>query len=98
MIQRSPTIVMRLQTLMPILASLYGDDGEFGSGTCNDPRPWEGELRNMWKPTQQAGLWFHSHGVGGARFYSRLLALQIKAREAGIATPVYKVAEVQHGE
>ena len=23
----------------------------------NDPGPWEGELRNMWKPTPQEGLW-----------------------------------------
>ncbi|MCA6112068.1 flavin-containing monooxygenase [Bradyrhizobium cenepequi] len=61
----------------------------FGSGTRCDPGPWEGELRNMWKPTQQEGLWFHSAGVGMARFYSRILALQIKARQARMATPVY---------
>ena len=24
-----------------------------GSGTTKDPGPWEGELRNMWKPTAQ---------------------------------------------
>jgi putative flavoprotein involved in K+ transport len=68
----------------------------FGSGISNDPGPWEGELRNMWKPTQQTGLWFHSHGIGGARSYSQVLALQIKAREVGIPTPVYKLAEVYH--
>jgi putative flavoprotein involved in K+ transport len=61
----------------------------FGSGIRNDPGPWEGELRNMWKPTQQTGLWFHNHGIGGARFSSRVLALQIKAREVGMPTPVY---------
>jgi putative flavoprotein involved in K+ transport len=68
----------------------------FGSGVPSDPGPWEGELRNMWKPTQQSGLWFHSSGIGGARFYSQILALQIKAREVGIPTPVYKLAEVHH--
>ena len=30
-----------------------------GSGTAKDPGPWEGEQRNMWKPTQQEALWFH---------------------------------------
>lgn len=60
-----------------------------GSGTRNDPGPWEGELRNMWKPTQQTGLWFHAGGVGMSRFYSRILALQIKARQIGLSTPVY---------
>ncbi len=61
-----------------------------GSGLRSDPGPWEGELRNMWKPTAQTGLWFHNHGVGGSRFYSGILALQIKARHAGLQTPVYR--------
>jgi putative flavoprotein involved in K+ transport len=69
-----------------------------GSGTKNDPGPWEGELRNMFKPTQQAGLWFHSHGISGSRFYSRILALQIKARQLGLPTPVYKLADGHHRE
>jgi cation diffusion facilitator CzcD-associated flavoprotein CzcO len=30
-----------------------------GSDTPKDPGPWVGEQRNMWKPTQQDGLWFH---------------------------------------
>lgn len=30
-----------------------------GSETPKDPGPWEGEQRNMWKPTQQEALWFH---------------------------------------
>ena len=67
-----------------------------GSGTRNDPGPWEGELRNMWKPTQQTGLWFHAGGIGMSRFYSRILALQIKARQIGLSTPVYKVADALH--
>ncbi|MEA2663063.1 MAG: putative flavoprotein involved in transport, partial [Candidatus Eremiobacteraeota bacterium] len=29
-----------------------------GSDTTKDPGPWEGEQRNMWKPTQQEALWF----------------------------------------
>jgi putative flavoprotein involved in K+ transport len=76
--------------LRPETAKRVGPLWGFGSGTRRDPGPWEGELRNMWKPTQQNGLWFHGAGVGMARFYSRILALQIKARQAGIATPVYQ--------
>ncbi|RZN25059.1 NAD(P)/FAD-dependent oxidoreductase [Bradyrhizobium sp. Leo121] len=76
--------------LTPETARKVGPLWGFGSGTRRDPSPWEGELRNMWKPTRQKGLWFHSAGVGMGRFYSRILALQIKARQAGIATPVYE--------
>ncbi|MGX9426840.1 MULTISPECIES: NAD(P)/FAD-dependent oxidoreductase [Bradyrhizobium] len=76
--------------LTPETAKRVGPLWGFGSGTRRDPGPWQGELRNMWKPTQQKGLWFHSAGVGMGRFYSRILALQIKARQAGIATPVYE--------
>ncbi|MBO4225160.1 NAD(P)/FAD-dependent oxidoreductase [Bradyrhizobium neotropicale] len=76
--------------LTPETAKRVGPLWGFGSGTRRDPGPWQGELRNMWKPTQQKGLWFHSGGIGVVRFYSRILALQIKARQAGIATPVYE--------
>jgi putative flavoprotein involved in K+ transport len=65
----------------------------YGSGFRGDPGPWDGELRNVWKPTQQRGLWFDSGGFLHARFYSKALALQIKAREAGIPTSVYKIPE-----
>jgi len=50
-----------------------------GSGTKNDPGPWHGELRNMYKPLAHPNLWVH----GGN------LALQIKAREQGMDTPVH---------
>ena len=61
-----------------------------GSGTEGDPGPWEGELRNMWKPTAQKGLWFQGGNLMQARFHSLHLALQIKARLEGLPTPVYK--------
>ena len=67
-----------------------------GSDTARDPGPWEGELRNMWKPTQQAGLWFHGGNLAQSRFYSLLLALQIKARLEQIPTPIYGLPEVHH--
>ena len=67
-----------------------------GSGTAKDPGPWEGELRNMWKPTAQDGLWFHGGNLAQSRHYSRYLALQLKARLEGLATPVYARGQVHH--
>lgn len=61
----------------------------YGSGVNGDPGPWEGELRNMWKPTRQDGLWFHGGNLHLSRHYSLYVALQIKARMEGIPTPVY---------
>jgi hypothetical protein len=44
-----------------------------------------GELRNMWRPTPQPGLWFSAGSLAQCRIYSRYLALQIKAQEVGLA-------------
>ncbi|MEL6433123.1 MAG: NAD(P)/FAD-dependent oxidoreductase [Pseudomonadota bacterium] len=49
----------------------------YGSNTKGDPGPWTGELRNMWVPTPQKGLWFTGGNLSQARFFSRLLALQL---------------------
>jgi len=43
-----------------------------------------GELRNMYKPTAQKGLWFLGSGLSQARIYTHYVALQIKAREIGL--------------
>ena len=67
-----------------------------GSETTKDPGPWEGELRNMWKPTQQPGLWFHGGNLHQSRHYSQFLSLQLKARMEGIDTPVYELPEPHH--
>ncbi len=66
-----------------------GPVGGIGSGVRSDQGPWEGETRNIWKPTKQPGLWLHNGNFGLMRFFSRLLALQIKARHVGLPTPVY---------
>ncbi|MCH7629841.1 MAG: NAD(P)/FAD-dependent oxidoreductase [Proteobacteria bacterium] len=58
----------------------------YGSGFKGDPGPWEGELRNMWKPTAQDGLWFMGGNLSQARFYCRLLGMQLKARYEGIVS------------
>jgi hypothetical protein len=41
------------------------------------------ELRNMWRRTGQAGLWFTGGSFSQARIYSRLITLQIDAIEDG---------------
>jgi putative flavoprotein involved in K+ transport len=56
----------------------------------------EGEQRNMWKPTQQAGLWFHGGNLHQSRHYSQFLSLQLKARMEGVAGAVYGLQEVHH--
>jgi putative flavoprotein involved in K+ transport len=78
------------------VADKVGKCWGLGSGTANDPGPWEGELRNMWKPTAQEGLWFHGGNLAQSRHYSLYLALQLKARMEGLATPVYGRGEVHH--
>ena len=67
-----------------------------GSETTKDPGPWEGEQRNMWKPTQVANLWMHGGNLHQSRHYLLYLALQLKARLEGIDTPVYGLQEVHH--
>ncbi len=67
-----------------------------GSATTKDPGPWEGEPRNLWKPTQQPGLGFHGGNLPQSRHNSLFLALQLKARMEGIPTPVYGLQEVHH--
>jgi putative flavoprotein involved in K+ transport len=78
------------------VADRVGKCWGLGSATTKDPGPWEGELRNMWKPTQQPALWFHGGNLAQSRHYSQYLALQLKARLEGIATPVYGLSEVHH--
>lgn len=78
------------------VADKVGKVWGLGSGTTKDPGPWEGEQRNMWKPTQQENLWFHGGNLHQSRHYSLYLALQLKARHVGIPTPVYGLQEVHH--
>jgi len=78
------------------VADKVGKCWGLGSDTTKDPGPWEGEQRNMWKPNQQEALWFTGGNLHQSRHYSLSLALQLKARQAGIHTPVYGLQEVHH--
>jgi putative flavoprotein involved in K+ transport len=78
------------------VADQVGKCWGLGSDTTKDPGPWEGEQRNMWKPTQQEALWFTGGNLHQSRHYSQFLALQLKARQVGVPTPVYGLQEVHH--
>jgi putative flavoprotein involved in K+ transport len=82
--------------ISPEVADKVGKVWGLGSDTTKDPGPWEGEQRNMWKPTQQEALWFHGGNLHQSRHYSTYLALQLKARMEQIPTPVYGLQEVHH--
>lgn len=45
----------------------------------------EGEVRTMWRRSGHPGFWFFGGNLAFCRFFSRMLALQIKALEEGIA-------------
>ena len=70
-------------------ADMIGPNWGYGSGVKGDPGPWQGELRNMWKPLKHEALWFHGGNLHLSRHYSKFVALQIKARMEGIPTRVY---------
>ena len=62
----------------------------FGDGMADRVGPIWGfdeakqELRNMWTPTGQRGLWFIAGSFAQCRIYSKYLALQIKAEKEGL--------------
>jgi putative flavoprotein involved in K+ transport len=60
---------------------------------AKDPGPWEGELRNMWKPVKVDGLWFQGGNLAQSRHYSKYLALQLAARYSAIEITVYRVPQ-----
>jgi hypothetical protein len=70
---------MRSQTRM-----MFGDD------VAN--RTWdvwgydeEGEMRSIWRNSGHPGLWYMGGNLALNRYYSRVLSLQIKARELGLS-------------
>ena len=82
--------------ISPEVADRVGKCWGYGSDTTRDPGPWEGELRNMWKPTNVENLWIHGGNLHQSRHYSKYLALQLKARMEGLPTPVFELEESHH--
>jgi putative flavoprotein involved in K+ transport len=74
----------------PDVAEKVGKCWGYGSGFKGDPGPWEGEQRNMWKPTAQEGLWFMGGNLSQARLFCRFMGLQLKARFESIAPEPYR--------
>lgn len=71
---QSPTEVMR---------ELLGEEIAERIGPVWGLDQW-GDMANMYRPTPQKGLWFIGGGFAQSRVWSHYVALQIKAREAGI--------------
>jgi putative flavoprotein involved in K+ transport len=82
--------------ISPEVADRLGKVWGLGSDTPKDPGPWEGELRNMWKPTHVPHLWVQGGNLHQNRHYSQFMGLQLKARYEGIPTPVYGQEQVRH--
>ena len=82
--------------ISPEVADQVGKCWGLGSDTPKDPGPWEGEPRNMWKPTNVKNLWIHGGNLHQSRHYSQFLSLQLKARYEHIPTPVYKLQPSFH--
>lgn len=82
--------------ITPEVAEEVGKCWGYGSDTTRDPGPWEGELRNMWKPTNVQNLWFHGGNLHQSRHYSKYLAIQLKARYENLETPVYGLQAAHH--
>ncbi len=66
-----------------LLTQLFGADVADRVGRVWGFDETTSELRNMWTRTPQPGLWFVGGAFSQARIYSRYIALQIDAIEAG---------------
>ena len=66
-----------------LLAEVFGAEVAQRVGRVWGFDPTTQELRNMWTQTGQPGLWFTGGAFSQARIYSRFIALQIAAVEAG---------------
>jgi putative flavoprotein involved in K+ transport len=89
--------------LIVLATGYYGQDALvrklFGDAVAARVGPiWgfdaQDELRNMFVRTAQPGLWFIAGSLAQCRIYSKYLALQIKACEEGLLSPVCGEASV----
>jgi putative flavoprotein involved in K+ transport len=67
-----------------LVESLFGADVAARVGPVWGMNQETMELRNMWMPTAQPGLWFTAGSLSQCRIYSKYLALQINARVRGV--------------
>ncbi|KAI0965758.1 hypothetical protein F4678DRAFT_476418 [Xylaria arbuscula] len=73
------------QNMRTVTEAIFGS--EVGSRVEN---VWgfneEGEMRTMWRRSGFPGLWLHGGNLAMCRYYSRIVALQIKAQLEGLAS------------
>ncbi|KAI1360855.1 hypothetical protein F5Y08DRAFT_316479 [Xylaria arbuscula] len=73
------------QNMRTVTEAIFG--GEVGSQVDN---VWgfneEGETRIMWRRSGVPGLWLHGGNLAMCRYFSRIVALQIKAQLEGLAS------------
>jgi putative flavoprotein involved in K+ transport len=79
------------------VADRVGPVWGLGSDRPLDPGPWEGELRNVYKPTAQQNLWIQAGNLMQSRLYSKYLAVQLKARFEGLPVHVYQPSAAAAG-
>ncbi|KAH6970729.1 hypothetical protein BKA56DRAFT_622399 [Ilyonectria sp. MPI-CAGE-AT-0026] len=70
------------------VGNIFGGEIAKKSGDCFGINT-EGEVLGAFKPLQQPGLWNIGGALGHARYYSRFIALSIKADDNGTPLPVY---------
>ena len=71
------------QLISKDVADKVGKCWGLGSNTKKDPGPWEGELRNMWKPTHQEALWFHGGNLHQSRHLLAVLVVAVEGADGG---------------
>ena len=71
------------------VADKVGKVWALGSDTTKDPGPWEGEQRNMWKPTQQQALWFHGSTLPDLRLAVATYGTLNEAKDNAILIPTW---------
>ena len=78
------------------MADRVGKVWGLGSDTTKDPGPWEGEQRNMWKPTQQRGAVVPRRQPPPVAPLLAVPRAPAQGARGGLATPVYGLQEVHH--
>ncbi|KAL4863335.1 hypothetical protein BDV12DRAFT_206618 [Aspergillus spectabilis] len=71
------------QNMRTLSRRIFGDETADAAGDV-----WgfdeNNEMRSIWRPSGHPGLWFMGGNLAISRYYSRILALQIKATEVGL--------------
>jgi hypothetical protein len=78
-----------LGNLRDHVASVFGTAISDRCGDCFGLSE-EGEILGAFQPLEQPGIYYLGGALGHARYYSRFIALSIKAESLGTPLPVYR--------